>query len=116
MKKFIALFITLCIGLMLSSPAMAKEGGDHKAGDKGTIAGEIVKKDGPKITVKGEKETLTLIPYWKGGMPKDGGGFDKAMVAKLKNFKVGDHVTVVWTFEEHYRIDSIEKTGGEQPK
>ncbi len=116
MKKFIALFIMFCIGLMLSSAATAKEGGDHKTGDKGTIAGEIIKKDGPKITLKGEKETLTLVPWWKGGMPKDGGGFDKEIVAKLKEFKVGDHVKVEWTFMEHYRIDSIEKVGGEAPK
>jgi hypothetical protein len=112
MKKLIAVFIAFTIGLALTSFAKEKEGGDHKTGDKGVITGEIIKKDGPKISVRGEEKTLALIPYWRGGMPADGGGFEKEMVAKLKNFKVGDRVKVAWRFEEHYRIDSIEKTGG----
>ena len=75
---------------------------------KGQIAGLIIQKDGGKITVKGEAGQLTLMPYWRGGMPKDGGGFDKDMVKQLEQFKVGDTVKVTWTFEEHYRIDQIE--------
>ncbi len=112
MKKLVAAALALVIGLALTSFAKEKEGADHKAGDKGVITGEIIKKDGPKITVKGEKETLLLFPYWRGGMPKDGGGFDKEMVAKLAPFKVGDHAKVEWTMQEHYRIDSIEKING----
>jgi hypothetical protein len=111
MKKFIVLLVAFGVGLLLPSMVVAEEGGGHKTGDKGTITGEIIKKDGAKITVKGEKETLMLIPYWHGGNPP-GGGFDKETVAKLKEFKVGDHVKVAWTFQEHYRIDSIEKIGG----
>ncbi len=30
------------------------------------------------------------MPHWRGGMPADGGAFDKEMVARLKEFKVGD--------------------------
>lgn len=111
MKKIIAASIALAIGLALSSFARDKEEkGDHKAGDKGVIVGEIIEKDGPKITVREEREKLTLMPYWRGGNPSDGGGFDKEMVARLKDFDRGDTVKVAWTFEEHYRIDSIERT------
>ena len=117
MKKFVALIMALGIGLVLAAPAFAKEEGGGKEGDKGSITGELIKKDGGKITVKGAKETLTLVPYWRGGMPKDGGGFDKEMVAKLKTFEPGDHVKVEWTFQEHHRIDSITKLGGgDKPK
>lgn len=52
---------------------------------------------------------MTVMPYWRGGMPADGGGFDKEMVKQLEQFKVGDTVKVTWTFEEHYRIDKIER-------
>lgn len=112
MKKIAALFTSVCLGLAVASGAWAKEDGGHKEGDKGTIAGKIVKKDGAKITVKGESETLTLMPYWRGGMPKDGGGFDKEMVAKLKKLETGDRVKAQWTFQEHCRIDAIDRLEG----
>lgn len=41
------------------------------------------------------------MPYWRGGMPKNGGGFDKAMMKQLESFQVGDSVKVTWVFEEH---------------
>ncbi|WP_269522972.1 hypothetical protein [Coraliomargarita parva] len=76
----------------------------------GTITGVIARKDGPKIVVESKDERLQLIPHWRGGMPKDGGGFDEKMVKKLKRFEKGDYVTVDWEFSEHYRILSIHKT------
>lgn len=112
MKKFVAYVLTLGIGLLFASPAFAKEKDGGKEGEKGTLTGEVVKKDGSKLTVSGGGKTLTFMPYWRGGMPKDGGGFDKEMVAKLKTIERGDHVKVEWTFQEHYRIDSITKLGG----
>jgi hypothetical protein len=78
---------------------------------QGRIVGKITKKDGSKITVAGGERELTLMPYWRGGMPANGGGFDKDMVRRLEEFKVGDRVRIKWEFEEHYRIVSIEKAG-----
>lgn len=49
------------------------------------------------------------MPHWRGGNPKDGGGFDKEIVNRLKEFKVGDKVKVTWEFEEHYRILTIDR-------
>lgn len=78
-------------------------------GEKGTVVGAIAKMQNGKITVKdGGKETV-VMPYWRGRMPADGGGFDKEMMKKLEQFKVGDKVRIAWTMEEHRRIDSIEK-------
>jgi hypothetical protein len=76
---------------------------------KGQITGKITAKNGGKITVKGEEGQLTLMPYWRGGLPKDGGGFDKDMLKQLEQLSVGDKVRVTWVFEEHYRITKIEK-------
>lgn len=106
------MFVMLAAGLaFLGTVLAAPEPTPEKT--SGQIVGEIVKKDGGKITVKGEHETLNLMPYWRGGMPKDGGGFDKDMLRKLEGFKVGDKVRVSWKFEEHYRIETIERIGGE---
>jgi hypothetical protein len=88
-----------------------KEKEKGKEGDKGVIEGVIVVKDGPKITVEGKQSRLQLIPHWRGGMPKDGGGFDKEMVAKLAGFKKGDYVRIEWVFNEHYRIEAITRLG-----
>lgn len=78
---------------------------------KGTITGKLVKKNGSVITVKdGRGEEMKLMPHWRGGMPKDGGGFDKSMVQRLEKFDVGDNVTVRWSFSEHYRIEAIDHT------
>ena len=76
---------------------------------KGQITGKITTKNGGKITVKGEEGQLTLMPYWRGGLPKDGGGFDKDILKQLEQLSVGDKVRVTWVFEEHYRITKIEK-------
>ena len=103
-RMFLAALASVCVtGSVLAAPETSPK---EKSGD---LTGKITKKDGAKITVAGEHQTLTLMPYWRGGMPKDGGGFDKEMVAKLAGFKVGDRVKLHWTFEEHYRIDSIER-------
>ena len=95
----------------LGSPlrvAVEAKAKDAKEVKKGVITGVIVKIDGGKITVKGEKEEMVLMPYWRGGMPKDGGGFDKDMMEQIKLLKVGDKVTIEWTLEEHHRVDSIQ--------
>lgn len=92
----------VCTGLALAAPEPPPKE------TKGQITGKLIKKDGGKITVQGEKGELTLIPFWRGGMPKDGGGFDKDMMKRLELFKVGDVVRVDWVFEEHYRIVKIE--------
>ena len=102
----VAMVVVACFGLGL---AFAQDKGPEPKPKetKGQIAGQIVKKDGGKLTVKGEQGELVLMPHWRGGAPKDGGGFDKDTLKKLEEFKVGDKVKVSWVFEEHYRIESI---------
>jgi hypothetical protein len=103
--------IIVIVLLVCFSFAIAEEQEKPKTppeGTKGEITGEIIKKDGAKITVKNEETELVLMPFWRGGMPADGGGFDKDMVKKLDGFKVGDKVKVTWVMEEHYRIVTIE--------
>lgn len=92
-------------------PEADKVKGNEKGG---TFVGKIVKIDGGLITVKNPNAERTFRPYWRGGNPDAGGGFDKDMLARFKNFAVGDRVRVQWTLEEHPRIDEIKKVGGEK--
>jgi hypothetical protein len=78
-------------------------------GETGTLTGTITKVDGGKVTIKGGSKTLTVMPYWQGGSPKAGGGYDKGMMQQLSAFKVGDKIKVDWKFAEHYRIEKIAK-------
>jgi len=108
MNKCVALLAALAFGLMLPSLANEKDGGGRAPEKKGVIVGKIVSKDGAKIVVEGEQETLRLMPYWR-GQNGPGGGFDRGMVSRLDSFKVGDRVKVEWTFQEHHRINWIMK-------
>ncbi len=93
-----------CIGFAMAAPEPTP------AVTKGQIVGELIAKEGGKITVKGDAGPLSLMPHWRGGMPDKGGGFDKDIMRQLEKFKVGDKVKVTWSFEEHYRIDKIERS------
>jgi hypothetical protein len=94
--------VCFCAGFATAAPEATPQE------TKGQIVGKITAKDGGKITVKGEQGELKLMPHWRGGMPADGGGFDKEMLQKLEKFSVGDEVKVTWVFSEHYRIEAIE--------
>ena len=74
-----------------------------KEGDKGQVTGVIQQIEKQKVTVKSDDATIVLWPYYRGK------GFDHETMEKIERLKVGDKVTVSWTFKEHYRIDSIAK-------
>src|SRR5262245_41673530 len=52
---------------------------------KGTVTGMVTAKGDNWIEVKadGEEKARRYVPHWRGGLPKDGGGPDKDMVAKI---------------------------------
>lgn len=114
MKRFMSLLVAVVFGLVSAASLCAKE----QAGAGGTFVGEVVKKDGAKITVEGGGKTMTFVPHWRGGMPKDGGGFDKGMVEQLRKIERGDRVQIKWVFLEHNRVEEIKKLGGgsDEPK
>ena len=105
----IALAVMMVCVVSLVSMAGEKKADGPAAGAKGTTTGVIAKIDGGKVTLKHDETQTVFFPYWRGGMPKDGGGFDKETLKKLESFKAGDRATIGWTMEEHPRIDSIVK-------
>jgi RNA polymerase sigma-70 factor (ECF subfamily) len=87
--------------------------GEHVDAEKpdvtsGTVRGVVVEKKENRIFVKDrEGHVEGYLPHWRGGMPADGGGLDKEMVARLGNFHVGDVVELKWEWEERRRVIAI---------
>lgn len=62
-----------------------------------------------KITEKEKVRIERFMPRWIGKMPKDGGGLDKEMVEEISKLKVGDSISVTWTYDERKRVTKISK-------
>ena len=74
------------------------------------MTGVVTAKGDNWIEVKadGEEKARKYVPHWRGGLPKDGGGPDKDMVAKIKETAVNSRVKLDWEFEERARVVKIE--------
>ncbi|MBA4388189.1 MAG: hypothetical protein C0404_09425 [Verrucomicrobia bacterium] len=100
--------VALCLlALSVALPRTLQAG--EPAG--GTVSGILVAKGETWIEVKadGAAEAVKYIPFWRGGLPKDGGGFDKEMLETIKTLAAGNRVTLTWKMEEHRRIVSIKQ-------
>lgn len=77
---------------------------------KGTVTGVVTAKGDNWIEVKadGEEKARRYVPHWKGGLPKDGGGPDKEVVAKIKEVPLKARVRLEWVFNERPRVEKIE--------
>lgn len=85
-----------------------KEGHDAMAeGTKGVSEGTIVSLEKGKLVLATQEGNLAFTPHWTGGMPKDGGGFDKDMMRTLEGFRPGQKVSIAWTWSERRRIERI---------
>jgi hypothetical protein len=96
------------------TPARAdeKKAEEKKADEvrKGTVAGVLAGKGDNWIEVKadGEEKARRYVPHWRGGLPKDGGGFDKKILEQVKEIPLKSRVRLEWSFQERPRIDKIE--------
>jgi hypothetical protein len=77
---------------------------------KGTVVGLLTAKGDNWIEIKadGEEKARKYVPHWRGGLPKDGGGPDKKMLATFKTLKIGSRLRIEWVFEERARVEKIE--------
>lgn len=113
-----ALALTLVAGLTVlwsgSAALLAqdkKEGGkDEPKVKKGKLMGVVVAKTKNSIKVKafGEEKEREYFPHWVGGLPKDGGGPDKKMLATFEKLKVGQKIRLTWEWEERFRAVEVE--------
>jgi len=93
------------------APAALAADAEKPAAQSGKMAGTVVEKGDNWIRVKtpgGESERF--MPRWIGGMPADGGGLDKEMLAQLAKIKVGDKVELRWVMDERKRVVEIKVT------
>lgn len=107
MSRFILTRILLALAMItcvMVLPSYAQQA------EEGTLEGLLVKKGATWIEVKadGEKEAKRYIPCWRGGMPDQGGGLDKAMLETIAKLVVPNRVKLGWKMEEHLRVISVE--------
>ena len=105
----ISTVLVLALATIVGGRTAAEE--PKKEGEKkGTVTGVVTAKGENWIEVKadGEEKARRYVPHWRGGNPKDGGGPDKEMVAKIKEVPVKARVRLEWTFEERPRVEKIE--------
>ncbi|MCI0702613.1 MAG: hypothetical protein L0241_16135 [Planctomycetia bacterium] len=96
---------------VLKAPGKVEKKDEKKEKDrKGTVTGVVTAKGDNWIEVKadGEEKARRYVPQWKGGLPKDGGGPDKGMVAQIKKVPLKSRVRIEWLFEERPRVMKIE--------
>jgi hypothetical protein len=107
------LVVRVLAGVVLLAAAqervLAKE--DKKPEQRsGTVVGVVTAKGPAFLEVKaaGEDKARRYVPKWVGGLPKNGGGPDKKMMATIKAIKVGSRVRLNWVFEERPRVVKVE--------
>jgi len=72
---------------------------------QGTVAGVVTAKGRAWVEIRSASgKAARYIPRWLGGMPRDGGGPEKAMLAKIAALKAGQRVSVRWQVDRHLRV------------
>jgi RNA polymerase sigma factor (sigma-70 family) len=76
------------------------------ATNSGIVNGEVTAKGDNWIEVKpvGEAPAERYSPRWFGGLPKDGGSLDKAVMQAIAQTQIGDKVKVSWIYQERLRV------------
>lgn len=76
----------------------------------GTLTGILTAKGEAWIEVKadGAEAAVRYVPFWRGGNPADGGGYDKEMLQTIKRLVVPNRVKLTWEFQERPRIFRVE--------
>ena len=102
--------IAVVLAVAVTGRAEEPKKKDADEGKKGTVTGIVTAKGDNWIEVKadGEEKARRYVPNWKGGQPKDGGGPDKEIVAKIKETPLKARVRLEWSFHERPRVEKIE--------
>lgn len=117
----IALAGFLTVGLLGFASAQEKKDEPRKGTVTGVVTAKPTKKGEVWIEIKadGEVKGRKYVPQWKGGAPAQGGGFDKDIVARIKETPVNSRVRIEWFFEERPRVMKLEilkKPGTKAPE
>ncbi len=112
-RRWIAPLLALGLVWALTTGVHAEEqksGEEQNKEKKGTVVGVVTAKGDNWIEVKadGEEKGRRYVPHWVGGLPKDGGGLDKKMLAQIKMIPLKSRVRLEWSFQERPRVEKIE--------
>lgn len=92
---------------MMASAAVAGAA-QRKDGDKGTFVGTVAEKAANWVRVLSDNGASEKFqPQWIGGLPRHGGGYDKAMTARIKSLPLGARVEVAWEYDQRLRAVEI---------
>jgi hypothetical protein len=83
---------------------------EHQEQHQGEVHGIVAEMDvrqGALVVVDQMGERHRFVPRWRGGNPKQGGGFDPAMLRKIRSMRPGHVVEVTWSWEEKKRATAI---------
>ena len=95
---------------VLGSSTLVLSADEKPEARKGVVTGVVTEKGKNFIAVKadGEEQARKYTPHWSGGLPKDGGGLDKKMLAEIKKTPLKARVRLEWSYEERPRVEKIE--------
>ena len=90
-------------------PADPNRTENYQGPKKGTFTGIVTKSEqSHRLVVTNAKgEVRHFFPHWIGGMPADGGGFDKGMMEQFGKLGAGDKVEVKWVADERFRAVTV---------
>lgn len=99
-----------CVTAFANSYCYGDDNAAQAEPQTGVAQGVLTGKGEAWIAVRadGEKESTKLVPRWIGGLPQNGGGLDKQVLAKIREIAVGSRVKVAWLRDEHLRVVDIE--------
>ena len=109
-KPVCTALILVALVAALAAPRLPAQGKDEPKEKKGMLVGVVVEKGKNSIKVKafGEEKPREYFPKWVGGLPKDGGGFDKKTLATFEKLKIGQKIRLTWEHQERFRAVEIE--------
>ena len=109
----LGLYLTLPFASIADDKEKKETAKEEKRG--GTVTGTVTAKGDPakkenwiEVKADGEEKGRRYVPHWRGGLPKDGGGPDKEIIAQIKEVPIGSRVRIEWSFQERPRVEKIE--------
>lgn len=116
MVRFWQVLMVLALGAAVAAQA-GEERKEHKEaklleleGERGSLGGILIKRDGPWVFIRpdGRDGLVKLRPRWRGGNPKDGGGFDQDVMKAIEKIANHNRVELDWVREEGPRVVAYE--------
>jgi hypothetical protein len=97
-------------GVLFVTWACGSLSGAAHAQQTGVTEGVLTAKGEAWIAVRADnaEESTKLVPCWVGGLPRNGGGLDKRMLALFQQLVIGSRLKVAWVQSERLCVTKIQ--------